>query len=123
MPMYEQVTHLSHHPQEPVPSIPSQGNFKPSVDSNITSLFTVCKPYEPAYENQSLSHSLNPQTLPHVEVMALTLNDTPLNKKGFSSLDGGRGWVNTKFLILSVGAAGRCIRRTTSNHPCAASMR
>lgn len=57
-------------------------NLKPNVGSNIT-----------------------PRN-PDVEVLALTLNDTPLTMTGFSSMDGGRGWVNTKFLILSVGPPG-----------------
>lgn len=43
---------------------------------------------------------------PDVEVMALTLSTMPLNMDGFNALDGGRGWVNSKFLILSVGAPG-----------------
>ena len=28
---------------------------------------------------------------PDVEIMAMTLNDTPLNMEGYNTLDGGRG--------------------------------
>ena len=43
---------------------------------------------------------------PDVEIMALTLSTIPLNMNGFNTLDGGRGWVNSKFLILGVGPPG-----------------
>ena len=43
---------------------------------------------------------------PDVEVMAMTLNDTPLTMTGFHEMDGGRGWYNTKFLLLGIGPPG-----------------
>ncbi len=43
---------------------------------------------------------------PDVEIMAMTLNDTPLTLDGFNSLEGGRGWYSIKFIVLMVGPPG-----------------
>ena len=43
---------------------------------------------------------------PDVEIMAMTLNDTPLSLDGFNSLEGGRGWYSMKFMVLMVGGPG-----------------
>lgn len=43
---------------------------------------------------------------PDVEIMAMTLNDTPVSLDGFNSLEGGRGWYNMKFMVLLIGPPG-----------------
>tara|TARA_B100001758_G_scaffold33592_1_gene24783 strand:+ start:862 stop:2409 length:1548 start_codon:yes stop_codon:yes gene_type:complete len=43
---------------------------------------------------------------PDVEIMAMTLNDSPLNSAGYGQLDNGRGWFNLKYLVLAVGPPG-----------------
>ena len=43
---------------------------------------------------------------PDVEIMAMTLNDTPLSLDGFNSLEGGRGWYSMKFMVLMVSGPG-----------------
>ena len=43
---------------------------------------------------------------PDVEIMAMTLNDSPLNSAGYGQLDNGRGWFNLKYPVLAVGPPG-----------------
>ena len=69
-------------------------------------LSTLSKILQPVAVSKPTLGNIIATNQPDVEVMAMVLKDTPLSMAGYHELEGGRGWFNMPFMILSVGPSG-----------------
>lgn len=69
-------------------------------------LSSFSKILQPVAVNKPTLGNIIATNQPDVEVMAMVLKDTPISMAGYHELEGGRGWFNMPFMILSVGPSG-----------------